>query len=66
MTESNRIEYKRELIEGLEKEAVAQGATGYYMVHNHPTGSVTPSIADATVTKLYIDGLPKLKFLGQP
>lgn len=48
--------------------ARASGATGFYMLHNHPSGLATPSAADEEITRLYSRslgwGLNGLDFKG--
>jgi len=48
----------------MSQAAAKEGATGFYMVHNHPSGETTPSRADLDITRLYRDNLGGLKFLG--
>ena len=36
-------------------------ADGYYMLHNHPAGTMNPSQADLHVTNQYIDKVPGFK-----
>lgn len=48
--------------------AKLSGATGFYMLHNHPSGLATPSSADEQITTMYAGFLsrtgPKLDFKG--
>jgi len=53
-------------LERLMEAAKSRGATGYYMLHNHPSGNPTPSSADESLTRAYsgyshIKGGPKFK-----
>ena len=38
---------------GVAEKAKQHGATGYYMLHNHPSGDPKPSVRDVYVTKQY-------------
>lgn len=38
------------------------GASGYYLVHNHPGGSTNPSVSDRNLTEKYRENVPN--FLG--
>lgn len=40
------------------------GATGYYLLHNHPSGIASPSRADENVTRWYAAKVPSLKLGG--
>lgn len=40
------------------------GATGFYMLHNHPSGNATPSRADEKVSRLYSNRMSGLDFKG--
>lgn len=48
--------------------AKLSGATGFYMLHNHPSGQASPSFADEQITRTYAGFLsrtgPKLDFKG--
>lgn len=46
----------------LHAAAKTKGATGYYMLHNHPSGTSNPSHADEAITKRYAETMPG--FLG--
>ena len=55
-----------EYLDPLMKAAGSRGATGYYLLHNHPSGNPTPSRADERVTQAYaqhslVKGGPKFK-----
>ena len=38
-----------------------RGATGYYLLHNHPSGIATPSRADVNLTKAFASRMPMLE-----
>jgi DNA repair protein RadC len=40
---------------------IASGADGYYLLHNHPSGNITPSKPDINVTGRYIRELEGYK-----
>ncbi len=42
----------------------ASDADGYFVVHNHPTGNVTPSVEDRRYTKTLIKAMTGKKFYG--
>ncbi|HLE60145.1 MAG TPA: JAB domain-containing protein, partial [Thermoanaerobaculaceae bacterium] len=44
----------------LERQMERLGATGYYVLHNHPSGDPLPSMADVQVTRAYAERLPGL------
>ena len=47
--------------------AEKRGATGFYLLHNHPTGKVSPSDADASATKTVVtraEAISNLSFRG--
>ena len=48
----------------LQVAAKASGATGVYLLHNHPSGIATPSEADLRLTKILADNLQDLAFMG--
>lgn len=48
--------YTREVI----KRALEHGASGIILVHNHPSGDSTPSIADIDMTRKIVDASSKL------
>ena len=37
------------------------GASGYYLMHNHPSGNINPSKADVTLTDLYVNRVDGFK-----
>lgn len=39
-----------------------RGATGFYMLHNHPSGLATPSVADRSLTQTFALTMPSLEF----
>jgi alkylhydroperoxidase/carboxymuconolactone decarboxylase family protein YurZ len=39
-----------------------RGATGFYMLHNHPSGLATPSMADRSLTQTFALMMPSLEF----
>ena len=39
-----------------------RGATGFYMLHNHPSGLSTPSMADRSLTQTFALSMPSLEF----
>lgn len=39
-----------------------RGATGYYLLHNHPSGIATPSNADLRLTRTFAQYMPMLEF----
>ncbi len=39
-----------------------RGATGYYLLHNHPSGQATPSRADLVLTRAFAEKMPMLTF----
>ena len=54
-----------EFANNLMVEARKKGATGFYMLHNHPSGQATPSGADESMTVSYAQQLmPTMKFHG--
>ena len=42
------------------REAIAEGAAGIILVHNHPSGDPTPSSADIDMTRRLIEAGDKL------
>ena len=46
----------------LKHEMAAQGADGYYLLHNHPNGLSIPSAQDVSITRMIQDEMPG--FLG--
>jgi hypothetical protein len=54
-----------EFANNLMDAARKKGATGFYMLHNHPSGQATPSGADESMTVSYAQQLmPTMKFHG--
>lgn len=39
-----------------------RGATGFYMLHNHPSGIASPSMADRSLTQTFAQMMPSLQF----
>ena len=57
----------RAYMEALFIAAEKRGATGFYLLHNHPTGKVSPSDADASATKTVVtraEAISNLSFRG--
>lgn len=48
----------------LSSVASKRGATGYWMLHNHPSGHATPSSADVRITQLFGERMPGLTNKG--
>lgn len=42
--------------------AKSTGATGFYMLHNHPSGLSKPSSADVSLTKMFAASMPGIAF----
>lgn len=42
--------------------AKSTGATGFYMLHNHPSGLSKPSDADVSLTKMFAASMPGIAF----
>ncbi len=53
-TTNSSIVYPREVL----RQALIRNATGLILVHNHPSGSLTPSDADKRLTDTFIKACP--------
>lgn len=51
----------REYVDRVLSRMQVLGADGYYMTHNHPSGDVTPSFEDKTLTHRFETGIPGFK-----
>ena len=49
-------------LNGLSATAKKAGATGYYLLHNHPSGQARASTSDVRLTNTFEQHLPGLKF----
>jgi len=49
-------------LKDLSATARNRGASGYYLLHNHPTGIPTPSRADMALTQQFAQKMPMLEF----
>jgi DNA-binding protein H-NS len=53
-----------EYVSKVQTAAQKSGATGVWMLHNHPSGNVTPSNADEILTRLFVQRFNKLDYKG--
>jgi len=49
------------MVRKMEKRMKRLGASGYYMMHNHPSGNIEPSPQDINATYAYMNNIPGFK-----
>ena len=60
----NAVHVKEDRLYRAVDQLKANGATGWFMSHNHPTGDVRASDPDINMTRRGADVVPKMKFYG--
>lgn len=55
------VSFHHDIEDEVKRDKEGFGADGYYMLHNHPSGSATPSNADKLFTKAIASAVPGFK-----